>query len=115
MYTMREKDQNPETIRQLVALFAECPEDVDPIVVIDNDRILDGHHRAVAAEQSGIAVRVSHITSERYEALKAAGFDNMEIAAPLHIAADNDEAADHLNAQFPGAGLIDPAFDAVAL
>ena len=115
MYTMREKDQNPETIRQLVAMFVECPEDVDPIVVVGNDRILDGHHRAVAAEQAGATVRVSHITNERYESLKAAGYDDMEIAAAAHIAADNDEAADHLNAQFPGAGIIYRAYDAVSL
>ena len=107
--TAHEADQNPAVVAALVEMYQECPGDVDPIAVVDSGHLIDGHHRLAAATQLGVTPRLSVLPSTTYAALLAAGFDGMEIAAITHLLAGNDDAAYHLDAQFPGAGIIDRA------
>lgn len=110
MYTYRETDQDPATVSALVAMLQDG-EDVAPIVVIDETTILDGHHRARASEQAGVAISAISITSAQYTALQSHGYDDIEIAAAVHIVSETG-GEDQLSAQFPGANVRDRAYDA---
>ena len=114
MFTFRETDQNPVVIRDLMIAINDGA-DIAPIVVIDGEIILDGHHRATAYARLGFDAPIVSISSANYDALIVAGYDDLEIAAAAHLTYGDGAGADALDAQFPGAGIYGRACDAAEL
>lgn len=113
-YAMRETDQNPQVVEMLVEMYRECPGEVAPIVVVDG-WILDGHHRNAAAQVVGVTPQAVSLTETQYKTLRAAGYDDMEIAAAAHLTLSDGRGADALDAQFRGANLMDRALSAAEM
>ena len=92
---------------------------VDPIVVVNNSgerRIIDGHNRASAAKELGLkSVKIREINNSTYADLKARGYDNIDIAAGVHEAAGDFEAASRLYEQFSGSDLRSRAAEIVSI
>ena len=112
--TFRETNQDEARIAEYVAMLA-IGESIPPIVVIDGETILDGHHRACAYAQAGIEPVTISLSAAQYVALVAAGYDDMEIAAAAHLAYGDGTGTDAIDAQFPGAGVYDRACAAAEL
>ncbi len=87
---------------------------VDPVVAVRGDdglKIIDGHHRTKYAEDAGIPkVRYRAIPEELYKSLKNQGYDNNDISAGVHNAANDTEAESHAIHQF-GTALIENPFE----
>lgn len=83
--TPREFGQSQDKIADIAKGISEGTP-TDPIVAVDGF-VIDGHHRLEAYRQAGMNPEVLNLSQEEYEALKAAQFDDMEIAAGAHIAA----------------------------
>ncbi|MDZ4252890.1 MAG: hypothetical protein U1A72_10020, partial [Sulfuritalea sp.] len=86
-----------------------------PIVAIDDSgslTILDGHHRAAIAKERGHQIPVVSISRANYDLLVKKGFDDMEISWAALREANEQEAADALNSQFPGANVEKRGLDA---
>jgi len=103
--TFREEQQH--RLDEVRERFPEG-EAYSPIVTVRDGperEILDGHNRAAVAQERGDRIPVVDISRNAYEALSAAGFDDIEIAFAALVDADEADAAYSLNAQFPGAGV----------
>ncbi len=77
-----------------------------PLVVVNDGgkmTILDGHNRAAVARDRGDAVDVVSIPAQLYQALKVRGVDDMDIAHAAHGWAGQEDAAQAIRQQFPGA------------
>lgn len=85
----------------------------NPLVVIDNSEIIDGHNRAEIAKQNGWEVPVVSISRMQYELLLEKGFDDMEICFASLIADDEANAAYAIHNQFPGANIAERGFAAL--
>jgi hypothetical protein len=101
----REAEQNRlEAVRWMFPEGEYFPAVV--IVAPDGSRqILDGHNRAADAIERGYHLPVVDLTAREYEALRAADFDDIEIAYAALDRADENEAAAALDNQFRGAGV----------
>ena len=103
--TFRESDQS-----RLSQVRADFPDDYyHPAVVIreaDGGRsILDGHNRATVAAERGHELPIVGIPRAQYDALREAGFDDMEITHAVLSRAGERDAADSVHQQFPGASV----------
>jgi ADP-Ribosyltransferase in polyvalent proteins len=113
--TFREQDQNrTEQVRK------DWPEGGFPAAVTiaeaDGSRtILDGHNRAAVALDLGVNIDVVDVSRDEYDRLAEAGFDDMEIAFAALDRAGEDETADRINSQFPGARVKERGRDAAQL
>ena len=107
---LRETDQNPQRIAEFAEMIA-AGEQIPPIVLVDGV-VLDGHHRARAYAHLGREPMTISITQTQYQALIAAGYDDMEIASAAHFALSDGYGAELLDRQFAGANLYDRAADA---
>jgi hypothetical protein len=107
----REAEQN-----RLDSIRDAFPEDeYFPIVAINKDGalvILDGHNRAAVAQERGHDIPVVQIPQEHYSELSKKGFDDIEISWAALREAGEQEAADALNSQFPGANVEGRGLDA---
>lgn len=111
----REQDQNNlEGVRD-----AFPPGEYFPIVVVQQRdgglAIVDGHNRARVALDRGDRIPVVAVGIADYEALLAAGYDDMEISFAVLRGAGQDDAAQALAMQFPGADVDIRGEDALAL
>lgn len=99
--TKREEDQDISYVEELAEIFRSEGYEADPIAVVDSE-ILDGHHRYEAALLAGVEVEVVSITGEKYDELLEAGYDDVEIAAAIHEANGNYDAANNIDIKFGG-------------
>jgi len=107
----REEDQREEVIASFERAYRNgMADEIDPIVAFENGEIIDGHHRAIAAERAGIEPEVVTISSEEYKNLASRGYDDMEIACYALLKADYVEAAEALDRQFEGCGMLDKVY-----
>lgn len=113
MIKFREIDQNPQCIAEFVEMI-EAGEALPPIVLVE-DEVLDGHHRARAYQQLGCGPQYIRLTRAQYDMLNAAGYDDMEITGAAHFALSDGRGAELLDRQFAGANLYDRAAEASEL
>ena len=82
----------------------------NPIVVIEYPGqavILDGHHRANLAKENGWLIPGLPISGDRYAKLTSLGYDDMEISYAVLVESGNYEAAESIEAMFPGSPIAD--------
>lgn len=79
-----------------------------PLVVVNDGgkmTILDGHNRASVALDRGDKVNAVSVPAPLYQGLKARGVDDMDIAHAAHGWAGQEDAAQAIRQQFPGASF----------
>ena len=104
----REGDQNRT---EGVSSAYTNTEDMPAIVVIigkDGEKtILDGHNRASVALSRGDNLAAVSLTQNQYDELQNNGYDDIEIAYATLRENNENDAADDLESQFPGAGVAE--------
>lgn len=108
--TFREHDQN-----NTASIRKGFQNDYPAIVVItdgDTMTILDGHNRAVVAMERGHALEAAVISAGDFSRLKAAGYEDMEIAYAALVEGGEQDQADCLAAQFKGLDVAERGFGA---
>jgi hypothetical protein len=87
-----------------------------PIVTVRTDKgveIIDGHNRSAVAIERGQALPAVELSEAEYDALKAEGYDDMEISYAALMDANEADAADAIHYQFPGSGVSKSGMDAL--
>jgi N12 class adenine-specific DNA methylase len=101
----RESEQN-----RLDAVREDFPGDeyFPAVTILQDDgtrEILDGHNRASVAAERGHKLPIVDVSANEYQRLTAAGFDDMEIAYAALDRANEEESAEAIHSQFPGADV----------